>query len=214
VIVNVTKWDEKLPDLVVDRAALLNSVQIATETFSDLSCAVAEGCVSSGAHELLRFATGTINNGFVLLENPDRHERPDLYNYGLCHGHWHSSGYASHELFNMNGKLVSKGGKLGYCLADSRRATAEGNIGPWISCEPSRTCDNQGLQAGWSDIYPADIDCQWLVIDDLPDGWYKLRIGINVQRVIHEQTFENNFAEVWVNINGDEVIVSETRPNI
>ena len=59
---------------------------------------------------------------------------------------------------------------------------------------------DQGIQAGWSDLYGNTLDCQWLDITDLPAGDYQLKVSLNPSREIQEVTFDNNTAVVPVKI--------------
>jgi hypothetical protein len=78
-----------LPDLVVGADRMRSTVEIVSRTFSPTSCSVVEGCVVAGSRRLLRFDTQIINQGNAdaVLGRPQ--DRPDLYVFSPCHGHYH-----------------------------------------------------------------------------------------------------------------------------
>src|SRR5262249_12675121 len=155
------------PDLVMDQGLLAREVLITDTTFGDASCAIVEGCVGGpGTRRLLRFSAGTVNQGQGELHPPPASLRPDLFEYSSCHGHYHFSGFASYELVDGQGRLVTRGRKQAYCMEDSHQE----RFGPKVACEPLYTCDNQGIQSGWSDVYGNDLDCQWIDITDVAPG--------------------------------------------
>ena len=47
------------------------------------------------------------------------------------------------------------------------------NLHLWV------TCSDQGIQAGWADVYGAHLDCQWIDVTDVPAGIYTLEIEVN-----------------------------------
>ncbi|MSP60807.1 MAG: hypothetical protein EXR72_10790 [Myxococcales bacterium] len=61
-------------------------------------------------------------------------------------------------------------------------------------------CDNQGIQAGWSDLYGNALDCQWLDVTGIPSGNYQLRVSLNPSHAFEEASFDNNTATVPVTI--------------
>jgi len=193
--------NELMPDLSVGLERLQSDLLIETDVFDDASCACSESCTPLGTQRLLRFSTETINSGYVLLNVPDRTIRPDLFQWGECHGHWHFMSFALHELYDITGALVTTGGKRGYCLEDED--IVPGASGPWVNCQPLSTCNSQALQAGWNDLYEYNLDCQWVVITNLLPGWYKLQVTVNFQRKILENTYDNNRQSLWVQITND-----------
>ena len=67
-----------------------------------------------------------------------------------------------------------------------------------VACEPAYDCSNQGLQAGWADIYTNDLDCQWLDITDVPPGNDRLQVTLNPACTFDEVSFDNN--TTWVRV--------------
>ena len=67
--------------------------------------------------------------------------------------------------------------------------------------------DRMSISAGWTDIYVADIPCQWIDITDLVDGTYSLRVGVDEQDIVEEADVHPNEALLNVRIQGDSVTV-------
>lgn len=191
------KASDPLPDLVVSSERLAKEILFDTIHVTETSCAVAEACVGGpGDRKVLRFSVEAINQGQVTLQVPPPDERPDLFTYSTCHGHYHFQGFASYELLDQNGKVVLTGRKQAYCMED----TVQVMPGPEVACSKQFDCSNQGIQAGWSDLYGNALDCQWLDVTDTPPGEYSLRVTLNPGRAFQELTFENNTATVPVTI--------------
>ena len=200
------KVDEVLIDLVPAPAAtLLPSIEFEWRTFDVASCALAESCVPGpGRWLLMRFSTDILNQGLAGFKPGDPTQMPDMFSYHECHQHYHFSGFAQYGLLSESGDQIMTGRKLSYCMEDSYQHL----LGPNIPCEADSTCDDQGIQAGWADSYPATLDCQWLVLrgstaspNDVPSGqWYMHETCTNTGRAFHEASFDNNCIRVPVYI--------------
>jgi hypothetical protein len=187
------------PDLVVDRDALAGSLQLSTESFSATDCAVVEGCLNGpGTHRLLRF-DGTIQNlgdQDFILGSP---ENNPLFKYSACHNHYHLQDIMLYELLTVDQlKPVTVGGqnivgrKQGFCMEDGEQVVGS-NSGKY-------DCNNQGITAGWADVYDASLDCQWLDVTGVPQGKYVLRVTVNPSGRYSESDRSNDVAEVPVTI--------------
>jgi hypothetical protein len=186
-----------MPDLIVEPERLASQVIFETRNFDAASCAVFENCVGGmGERKLLRFTVVSANQGRGLFKPPPPEERPDLFEFSACHAHYHFKGFATYSLLDQDGNEVVPGRKQAYCLIDSEQTTP----GPNVACDPVYDCTNQGLQAGWADIYSNDIECQWLDITDIAPGTYELKVTVNPERVFEEISFENNTTSVPVTI--------------
>lgn len=189
--------DAPLPDLVVDADRLADEILFSTETFTEASCAVAEGCVGgTGERRLLRFSVEAVNQGQVTLTVPPPAERPDLFQFSACHGHYHFNGFAEYALEVEDGTVIAPGRKQAYCMEDTEQVLE----GPGIGCVKEFDCENQGIQAGWSDLYGNALDCQWLDITDVKPGDYFLRVTVNPNLAFEEISVDNNTARVPVTI--------------
>jgi len=179
----------QLPDLIMWGPAA--QPYIVVESFSTNDCAVVEGCVTGGTRRLLRFASETRNIGAGNLVLGDPVGNP-LFHYQPCHGHYHFEQFAAYRLKDTNGVVVATGLKAGFCLLDYRRWSGSANANSIYDCS------NQGIQAGWADVYSADLDCQWIDVTDLPDGTYDLELEVNPARLLTEADYSNNIAVVPV----------------
>lgn len=198
--------DETLIDLIPAPAStLLPSIEFEWRSFDTASCALAESCVPGpGRWLLMRFTTDILNQGLAGFKPGDPLDQPDLFSYHECHQHHHFSGFAQYGLLSLDGNTVLSGRKLSYCMEDSYQYLQ----GPNIPCEADSTCEDQGIQAGWADSYPATLDCQWLVLrgttaaaTDVPTGrWYMHETCTNTGRAFAEHTFDNNCIRVPVYI--------------
>jgi hypothetical protein len=186
------------PDLIIDRARLAVGVQVETVPFAVTDCAAVEGCVNaSGARKIVRFETGIANIGKadLVVGNPNDH--PELFMHSDCHGHFHFRGVALYELVASDGSVAASSGKRAFCLRDNVKYSA--------SAGESRgyNCDNQGITAGWADVYDKSLDCQFLDITGVPGGHYTLRVTVNPERLLAESNYDNNSASVALNLAGD-----------
>jgi hypothetical protein len=182
-----------LPDLTVSADTAQSSIFINHEVFPADSCAIAERCVDApGDRRLLRFSTQTPNIGAADMILGDPSLVPD-FEFSSCHGHYHFEGYARYELVDSIGAVVATGRKQAFCLLDSNPVGL-----PGAPTSPRYHCGFQGIQRGWSDIYGAGLDCQWVDITNVPSGDYLLRIMINPDGTLPESNYDNNVAEIPV----------------
>lgn len=189
--------DEPLPDLVVNEKRLSDEILFDHITVRESSCSVAEQCVGGlGDRRLLRFSVEAINQGQATLTVPPPDQRPDLFQFSPCHGHYHFSGFASYELLDAQGHVLVEGRKQAFCMEDTIQVVQ----GPEVGCSKVYDCSNQGIQAGWSDLYGNALDCQWLDITGVEPGNYRLKVSLNPGQVFEEVTFDNNTAIVPVTI--------------
>lgn len=182
-----------LPDLIINRTRLARSVEIKDQYFSASDCAVIEGCLKApGTRRLLLFEVAFANIGKADLVVGSPHDNPNLFEHSPCHGHHHLSGAASYELLSADGRSVLVGRKQAFCLRDN--APFSSASGP----SQGYDCDYQGITAGWEDIYPKNLDCQWLDITGLAGGTYTLKVTVNPIRVFEEANYANNASSITV----------------
>jgi hypothetical protein len=191
--------DDPLLDLVPnDAARVLSSVVYQKRLFSDTSCARIEGCIRGGGlRTLMRFDTEVYNVGDAGFDAPSPQQRPDLFEHSACHGHYHFHGFARFDLYYPAGTPAVRGGKLAYCMED----TVAYQSGPAVACDAASTCDDQGIQKGWTDLYARDLDCQWLDITGIEGNrWYCYEVCTNYGRNFQEYSFDNNCSRfpIWV----------------
>jgi hypothetical protein len=189
--------DDPLPDLVINRERLADEILFDRINVRESSCSYVEQCVGGlGERRVLRFSVEAVNQGQATLTVPPPEERPDLFLFSACHGHYHFGGFARYELLDGAGNALVTGRKQAYCMEDTIQVAQ----GPDVGCSKVFDCYNQGIQAGWSDLYGNTLDCQWLDITDIPPGDYRLKVSLNPSRELEEITFDNNTAVVPVTI--------------
>ena len=182
-----TPTGKQLPDLKFNRTRTVNTVSIEQRTFAADHCAVIERCVrGSGKRTLLRFDVAVANVGRGDLKLGDPRKNPKVFQFSPCHGHYHFRDLITYEILNMKGKLVFRGAKQAFCLRDNY---------PYLAGAPESRgydCDNQGITAGWEDVYDRSLDCQWIDVTGIRPGKYTLRATLNASRRIAETNVKNN----------------------
>jgi hypothetical protein len=94
------------------------------------------------------------------------------------------------------GRVVRTGPKLNYCLRDLER-TRPGHRSPssrhYPGCDQSPYADavTLGTSVGWSDIYPADYDRQWILVGGLR-GCFAFTMTVDPQRLLYESNERDN----------------------
>lgn len=190
-----------MPDLTIVPETVTNTLSVAWEYVPEGDCTIVEGCVAApGWRRLMRFATQTPNVGNADMRIGTPTVTDPHFEYSTCHMHFHFNGYADYQLNNNAGAEVGHGHKQAFCLLDSERFVDA----PETAATQHYTCDSQGIQRGWSDVYTANLDCQWVDVTDVEPGIYSLRVSINYERVISESDYENNVAVVPVVIPPEE----------
>ncbi len=174
---------------------------------------VQDGCIPNGTHNLLRFdfLSKNIGNADFIAGKPL--DRPDLFYYHLSHHHFHMREFNQYKLisstgnFSSTGNLIIPSTKPGFCLSDSEQVLP--NATRQSGYYPSTCPDDgvMGISAGWADVYFSDLTCQYLVIDQIPDGEYLLVVTTNAARKVPEDTYEDNTVAKGLSISG--TVVSE-----
>ncbi len=188
------RWSQAntaLPDLSVVGAAL--NPRITTETFDGTSCGVMEGLIQAGTRRLIRFDTETENSGTADLVFGDPSANP-MFVWAPCHAHYHFQNYMAYRLRYSNGQIAATGLKVGFCVLDVFRWSSGG------SGSAKYTCNNQGIQKGWGDLYDSTLDGQWIDITGLPDGNYVIEVEANPQGIIQETSYANNLTQIPITI--------------
>lgn len=192
------------PDLAIDEDRFKTSLSRSVLDNDD-PCLLQEGCIKGyGKRTIIRFDTWIDNMGstdYFVGTPPDDYFTPDpIWEFDICHNHWHYEGYASYHLFDSNGQKTPVGFKNGFCVMD---------VGCHPGSTPSYFCQYQGISANCYDLYDKDLDCQWIDITDVPAGNYTLVTEINTLRNPdalgrQELGYENNWAQVCIEIFEDE----------
>jgi hypothetical protein len=162
---------------------------------------VQDGCVTPGSHKLLRFDFLSHNAGDADLVIGSPAARPDLFVWSAAHGHYHLKDFNQFLLFDAAGSLATTGYKQAFCAIDIERiSSAASASGRFHDCN-----SNQGISAGWADVYSAFLACQFIVLDGVPDGDYTLQSTTNTQHKVGEDCYGDNTIWTGLRIAGNTV---------
>ena len=131
-----------------------------------------------------------------------------LYVVSATHEHWHLLDFERYSLESEDGEVVVRDRKTGFCLGD--RFNSEGNV----PNEPPRPvwvgeCGRggrvllsirEGISPGYGDDYVPALEGQYLVLDGLPAGRYRLWHRANPERTLRESTYANNGASALLDL--------------
>lgn len=171
------------PDLVVDPAHFVASIQIVDRNFSDGNCAIEAGFVGgAGTRRLLRFDTVVMNSGNGDLVAGDRSDannaHAEQFEAAPCYGHNQIRGFSNYELLNTERTVVVTGHKQGASLGDSFKFDGGDSNNYNLS--------NQGITSGWAVWYYRKQAGQWIDITGVPEGEYILRVTVNADGAFDE----------------------------
>jgi Lysyl oxidase/WD40-like Beta Propeller Repeat len=131
------------------------------------------------------------------------------YNASPDHSHWHLVGFQRYELRRVDGSVVVRDRKSGFCIGD-RYGVAPGKIegripepvyrGYCNTYQPASRRVDGGTSVGYSDRYHSRLDGQNLDLTRVPAGEYILVNRVNTELLIHELRYENNAAAVRIRI--------------
>jgi hypothetical protein len=185
---------------------IVRNLTVSTEEFTVGSRDVLDGCVATGPHRLLRFDILCHNAGDadLVLEPPGT--RPDLFEFSPEDGRYRLRDFVHVALEDAAGNPIGESHKRSFCLIDVER------IEPGAREAPQFTDCNvrQGISAGWADVYRRHLPCQYVVIDEVPDGDYRLRVDVDAPRVVPGAGVAS--LTVALRLDGDTVALRETAP--
>jgi hypothetical protein len=192
----------------VNLVPIVRDFSIQAETFDPSSHDIADGCVTAGTHRVMRFDFLTWNKGDTDLEVGNPADHPEWFVLSQSHGHYHLIDFNQFRLYDADGNPTAVGAKQAFCLEDIER------IEPTASATSRFTsCNtNQGVSAGWADLYSKTLPCQYVVVDGLPDGDYTLISTTNAKKLFPEDTYDDNTICTGLHISGNSV--SEIDPPI
>lgn len=187
----------------VNLLPIVRNFRINTAHFTEASADVADGCVTPGEHFLLRFDFLVHNAGLVDLVIGDPAEASHLFVRSVGHDHLHLRDFNEYRLFDREGRQVIESYKQAFCLFDSQRLSEWARLTRQFIPED---CDTyQGLSAGWADLYPARITCQFIAIDQIPDGDYAFVATTNSRALVDEVNYGDNRICIELSIRGYSV---------
>jgi hypothetical protein len=148
----------------------------------------------------------------VFLENGGRRTYHDVgylrYTNSSPHFHWHLMRYDAFEVRSIDGTMLLRDHKTGFCLAD-HYGIAPGNwpgrtpvfLGTCQQYNPKARSVLEGTSLGFTDRYSAFYHGQNVNITHLPAGVYDLVHRVNETMAIHELRYENDAASDRIRIS-------------
>lgn len=124
---------------------------------------------------------------------------------GDGHNHWHVKQVEVHQIEALDGTVLGRLVKQGFCFfdTDAYRPTLAGapKGAHWGSRGCASTLDTRvrmGLSVGWGDKYPWHLLDERIDVTGLPDGTYRIRQIADPNNQFEESNESNN--ETWVDI--------------
>ena len=126
------------------------------------------------------------------------------------HRHWHLDDFVRYELRSLDGRVVVRDRKSGFCLIDrwgfARRVRGiepalPRFVGDCATLQPDALRVEQGSSVGYTDRYPAFFHGQDLDLTGLPPGRYVLVQTANPERRLREVDYANNAASLLVRLS-------------
>jgi hypothetical protein len=124
---------------------------------------------------------------------------------GDGHNHWHVRQVEVHQIESLDGNVLGRLVKQGFCFFDTDAYRADLPGAPehpvWGAHGCASTLDTRvrmGLSVGWGDTYPWYLVDERIDVTDLPDGIYRLREIADPNDAFEEADETNN--ETWVDI--------------
>jgi hypothetical protein len=193
----------------VNLVPIIRNFRIQNASFSSTSKDVQDGCVTPGSHRLLRFDTLMYNAGDLDLLIGAPSERPELFVWSEGHGHYHLVDFIEYQLYDHDQRQVVESYKQAICFFDSQRISEQARSTRQFS--PGSCNTEQGLSAGWADLYRSSVTCQFIAIDDVSDGTYALTATLNPQGIVDETTRLDNSTCQGLRIEGNQVTETNSR---
>ena len=131
------------------------------------------------------------------------------YTPSPSHTHWHLLDFQRYELRTLDGELVVRDPKSGFCLADhyglARRRvqlfTGGRFYGNCAASNPRALSVEQGTSIGYADLYPAHFHGQNLELAGVPAGVYVLVHRANPTLQLEEIDYTNNNASLRIRLS-------------
>jgi len=139
------------------------------------------------------------------------------YVHSETHEHWHFPGFERYELRRLDGTLVGRDRKTGFCLRDAYETRARNREPVWTSeClrrRPSATSIREGISPGFGDDYVPQKEGQSIDVTRSPPGRYVLVHRVNPDHVLRERSYANNAASALIALDGRRVTVLRRCPD-
>src|SRR3989344_190019 len=143
----------------------------------------------------LTLSTDALKEVFQRIVNSNGTERLRLTGYFLwhaMHGHYHLTDVMSYMLESVDSKgtVIIARDKVSFCLRDDRieNSTVSAAARAFSTCTNTR----QGVSVGWADVYGYSLPDQYLDMQSLIPGTYRLILIANPKELILENRLDNN----------------------
>lgn len=213
--------DELLPDLQVIESSITEGLRVDTTTipgsallrFTTEVANGGDGPLEVWADEVLENNTQNVFQRTYLADGTSQDVEAGGFSYFEPHGHSHFDDFSQFNLREINpdgsvGELVASGDdKYSFCLLNIRQPFPELTDNAIIADgRGGDSCgDIQGISVGYSDVYNAELENQWIDITGVPDGDYWLEITIDPKDRLLETDNDNNTAIVQVSVDNPEL---------
>ena len=123
---------------------------------------------------------------------------------GDTHFHWHIEDVARYSIVGLDGEPIgdSFDNKVGFCFFDGVDRLSELDAAPDEPVHLDSGCGSRldpdlamGLSVGWGDQYRFDLESQYIDIEDVQSGSYRLRAEVDPDRCFVESDDTNNAAD-------------------
>ena len=212
---------ELLPDLQVIESSITEGFKVDTTTtpgtvllrFATEVANAGEGPLEVWAEDDFQRNTQNVFQRIYRDDGTSQDAEAGGFSYFEPHGHSHFDDFSLFNLREINadgsvGEVVASGDdKYSFCLLNVRQpfpeltenaAIADGRGGD--------ACGNvQGISVGYSDVYNAELENQWIDITGVPDGDYWLEITIDPKDRLLETNNDNNTATIQVSVDNPEL---------
>jgi hypothetical protein len=153
-----------------------------------------------GVRQLVRLSDGTVRH----YDSAGRLR----YTPSPTHTHWHVLDFQRYELRTLEGNLVVRDRKTGFCLADhyglaARRVQRFSGGFFYGNCQqgnPGALSVEQGTSPGYTDLYPPHFHGQNLELRGVPAGDYVLVHRANADQRLEELDYTNNAASIRIRL--------------
>ena len=130
------------------------------------------------------------------------------YTFSPTHSHWHLLDFQRYELRTLDGELIMRDRKSGFCLADHYglarrrvvRFTGARFLGNCAAADPRALAVEQGTSTGFTDLYPPSFHGQDLELRGVPAGTYVLVHRANPTEQLEELGYTNNAASLRIRL--------------
>ncbi len=146
---------------------------------------------------------------------------PDTYGFyaGDGHDHWHVFKLQEFTIRQVNADgttdsvIQGRGAKTGFCFTDNTKvnltlpgAPSAPHYIPGVACGSESSLKVvEGISVGWGDTYGANLGYQWIKINGLADGKYRVQVIADPGNKFLESNNSNNTNSAYIKISGNTV---------